>query len=286
MRRLRGALLGAVLLITGLVPVAAPQVACAATGPHAALVVETGGAVQDFCVALPDDSVSGIELIQLAGQQFGLDYKLGYGGGAVCMLAGVGPTGGDCFAEYPDFWGYWHGGPEGSWTWAGSGASSSTVTSGDVEGWSWGSGDDGSSHPPPPATRLDAVCAISEPNTGEGDGHARDEDESSPQDDEGVATEPPGREAPRRPGADTEAQGQSPRNDGGRSKGKRRAQEPTTPSPTASPIPESSPTLAASSVDAAEEPPGPPIVGLAGLGAAIVLGAAGAVVARRRRAKP
>ena len=31
---------------------------------------------------------------------------------------------GDCFADYPDFWGYWHGDGDGGWTWAGSGAGS------------------------------------------------------------------------------------------------------------------------------------------------------------------
>ena len=39
----------------------------------------------------------------------GSTYGFGLGGAAVCQLAGVGPAGSDCFAQYPDFWGYWHG---------------------------------------------------------------------------------------------------------------------------------------------------------------------------------
>ncbi|HEX6132259.1 MAG TPA: hypothetical protein VF044_11060, partial [Actinomycetota bacterium] len=86
---------------------------------------------------------------------------------------GVGPAGGDCWASYPDFWGYWHGDGAGGWTWAGGGAASYRVGDGDVEGWSWGSGDAGDTHPRPPATRHAAVCeplpAPSEPPGGGGD---------------------------------------------------------------------------------------------------------------------
>ena len=142
--------------------VAAPA-ACAAEGSHAVLVVDPGseGELQRFCVALPDEEVSGIELIELAGEQHGLTYRFGYGGEAVCMLAGVGSESDDCFEDYPDFWGYWRGDGSGGWSWSGSGAGSTVVEDGDVEGWSWGSGNDGDTHPRPPETTFESVCGRS-----------------------------------------------------------------------------------------------------------------------------
>ena len=139
-----------------------PLTACASTGSYAALVVDPGeeGDPYRLCVRLPDDSVSGIELIELAGEQHGLSYELGNGGQSVCMLAGVGSSSGDeCFGEYPDFWGYWRM-SGGSWQWSGTGAGSTVVEPGDVEGWSWGRGQDGSTHPAPPPTRFEDVCEV------------------------------------------------------------------------------------------------------------------------------
>ena len=109
-------------------------------------------------------SVTGIHLVQLAGSQFGLQYQLGFGGQAVCQLAGVGASGGDCFGSYPDFWGYWHGNGSGGWSWAGSGAGSASIGDGDMEGWVWGSGDSGTTHAAPPALGFDDVCKDSTPS--------------------------------------------------------------------------------------------------------------------------
>lgn len=158
MRRLR-ALAAAALLAAALVPALGAGTACAREGGSAALVIDTGERVVRLCVALPERAVSGIDLIQLAADQHGLAYSLGYGGGAVCSLAGVGPTGSDCFADYPRFWGYWRGDGEGGWTWSNVGAGSTVVEAGDVEGWSWGEGNDGETHPQPPAVRFEQVCA-------------------------------------------------------------------------------------------------------------------------------
>jgi hypothetical protein len=137
----------------------APACAAQASGaPHAALVVGTGSGTTTYCVALDATTVTGIHLIQLAGSQYGLRYRLGFGGQAVCQLSGVGPSGGDCFADYPDFWGYWHGDGQGSWAWAGSGAASASIGSGDMDGWVWGSGDSGATHASPPELAFDDVC--------------------------------------------------------------------------------------------------------------------------------
>lgn len=156
---------GALVVLASFLTVAGPApAACAADGPRAVLVVDTGDAEHRMCVALPRAEVSGIDLIVLAGEQHGLSFRFGYGGGAVCMLAGVGTAGDDCFERYPDFWGYWRGNGSGGWSWSSTGAGSTRVGDGDVEGWSWGSGSDGSSHPAPPATSFSAVCAAGPPS--------------------------------------------------------------------------------------------------------------------------
>ena len=156
-------------------PVAGSAPACAAEASgasHAALVVDTGPRTTTYCVALDATSVTGIHLIQLAGSQFGLQYQLGFGGQAVCQLAGVGASGGDCFGSYPDFWGYWHGNGSGGWSWAGSGAGSASIGDGDMEGWVWGSGDSGTTHAAPPALAFDDVCEDVDPVTDAStDGH-------------------------------------------------------------------------------------------------------------------
>jgi LPXTG-motif cell wall-anchored protein len=150
--------------------------ACAATDQRAALVVDTGAGATSYCVALGAESVSGLDVIRLAHEQYGLDYRLGFGGRAVCSLAGVGVEGDDCFGAFPDFWGYWRGDGTGGWTWSSTGAADTTVEPGDVEGWSWGPGQDGSTHPMPPRTREDDVCLPMSPEptpspSGGGGGH-------------------------------------------------------------------------------------------------------------------
>ncbi len=154
-----------VLALVSMAPVlGSPRVACAGTEPHAALVVDTGARELELCVALPSGTTSGIGLIQLASTQYGLDYRLGFAGKAACRLAGVGTDGGDCFGDYPNFWGYWRGNGNGSWTWSSSGAADTVVHPGNVEGWSWGSGQDGSTHPPPPPATLSDVCGSPAPS--------------------------------------------------------------------------------------------------------------------------
>jgi len=167
---LRRPVAAAFLIGAALTPVTLPAVtgaapACAAaTGPHAALVIETGTHDLRLCVALDAPTVSGIHLIELAGEQQHLSYGFGSGGQAVCRLAGVGPQGDDCFGDYPDFWGYWRGDGHGGWTWSSMGAASTTVADGDLDGWVWGSGDTGSTHARPPSVTVTAVCIPPSPS--------------------------------------------------------------------------------------------------------------------------
>jgi hypothetical protein len=160
----------ALLVGAALTPVTLPAVtgaarACAAaTGPHAALVIETGSHDLRLCVALDAQSVTGTHLIELAGEQQHLSYGFGSGGQAVCRLAGVGPQGDDCFADYPDFWGYWRGDGNGGWSWSSTGAASTAVGDGDLNGWVWGSGDTGTAHARPPSLAIEDVCVPASPS--------------------------------------------------------------------------------------------------------------------------
>ncbi len=140
--------------------------AAAATGaPHAALVVDTGSGVATYCVALGAPSITGIQLVEQAGRQSGMTYRLGFGGQAVCMLNGVGgPSGDDCLTGQSSYWGFWVGDGSGGWTWSSAGAGSVSVHDGDVQGWAWGVGIDGATHPQPPATRLTDVCKAPSPS--------------------------------------------------------------------------------------------------------------------------
>jgi hypothetical protein len=162
---LRAVAIGLALTAALAPAVTTPTPACASgTGPHAALVVDTGSAVDAVCVALDGRSVSGLHLIELAASQRGLTYGFGFGGQAVCRLEGTGPTGGDCFADYPEFWGYWRGDGHGGWSWSATGPADSSVGDGDIEGWVWSSGDTGASHDRPPATTAGEVCAPPAPS--------------------------------------------------------------------------------------------------------------------------
>jgi hypothetical protein len=288
--KLRASLLSAALLV-GALPVAlSTSVACAAESPHAALVVDTGGSEVALCVELPDESVSGTDLIRLAGEQHGLQYTFGYGGEAVCKLADVGPEGDDCFADYPNFWGYWHGDGSGGWTWSSTGAGSTTVEAGDVEGWSWGSGQDGSSHQQPPEITFEAVCGVPEEPGGE-----TEPDKASMTDDDGDGGGAPadgGASGSSRPATESgdppasrSRRGSEP---GGRTQPKERdrsTREPQTdPSEVPEPTPEPEPHVALVAGNGESEEQGPPIAGFVGLGLAIGLGiTAAAMTAARRR---
>ncbi len=259
-------------------PVVAPVSACAGEAARAALVIDTGAAVTTYCVALPDDSVSGIELVELAGDQHGLDYSLGFGGEAVCRLEGVGPDGGDCFGEYPEFWGYWHGNGSGGWTWAGSGAGSATIEDGDVDAWSWGTGDDGSSHQSPPATEYGDVCAVVEEPREAASGKTRSRPRSKG--GRGGSGVPPAAPAPIAE-VEPEGSGSRPQLKVERRRPRERDLERVdAPLPVAS-TPSPEPTSVAAQ-PVSDDGGGPPATGLIGLAAAGALGVAAWAGSRRR----
>ena len=293
--RLRPFLLSLALAAGALWPVAgtAPA-ACAGEAPRAALVVDTGDAVLNFCVALPGDSVSGIDLIKLASKQHGLSYKLGFGGAAVCRLAGVGPTGDDCFEEDPDFWGYWRGDGSGGWNWSGTGASNVSIRAGDTSGWSWGTGDSGSTHPQPPATTYETVCGAApapDPkpkpdaperkgsnedrpasgSSGAGGGGATTETEAGGQEESVAGNAEPGRSKRGQPGRD------------GKTGSKRKADDEGYEVAIPEPTPTTTPASLSNPAGATARDPGTPSVAFIALGLTAALAAAGVVLIRRRR---
>lgn len=278
--RLRATFAGIALCASAFPVVAGfSTVACAAESDSAALVVDTGDDVFRYCVNMPDDSVTGIELIQLAGEQHGLQYSLGYGGQAVCRLQGVGPDGDDCFAEDPYFWGYWHGDGSGGWNWSSSGAGSYSVEPGDVEGWSWGTGQSGDSHPKPPATTYASVCpAIAESGGDNGAKKDRSKGGGDLEPSDGGAPAQPAAGASTQPATNEEPKPRKQRRDDGERDGSP-ARRRSLPSPEASLVPEPKDAVAA----ATEEASGPPAGGIAALIAALGLAGAGAIAARRRR---
>ena len=274
--RLRSlALAASVVLATIAVPAATGgAVACADQGPRAVLVVDTGARVIELCVVLDAAEVSGLRLIELASAQHGLSYGFGMGGVAMCRLDGVGPAGADCFAEYPEYWGYWHGDGRGGWSWAAAGAGSSRVGDGDMEGWVWGAGDSGTTHRKPPALAFDDVCEpVTEPSPEPtGDPEPSPKPAPSPV----KPASPSGTSTPRssnEPDASPSSRG--PKTDRTR-----------TPSPSATPSVTTSSTSSDAALLAAGQPPtgagGPPSgLFLAG-GLALLLGAGGWLRLRSR----
>lgn len=283
--RLRSSLLASFLLAGGLT-LATPAAPACAAGSSAVLVVATGGSTYRYCVTLPSGSVSGLDLIKLASEQHGLQYSLGYGGRAVCQLAGVGPEGDDCFADHPNFWGYWRGDGSGGWTWSGTGAGSTTVTSGDVEGWSWGSGQDGNSHPQPPSTTYESICTTSSGTSGGGTssgsgGGAKPKPKATP---------PPGTTE-----GTTEADNRSDLTEGAAEAddGTNESPNKSKKKPAGDDDADAEEELAAGDDEGddaqiSDEPvlladEGPPVAGIVGIGLALLFGGLGAMLAARRQ---
>ena len=289
--RLRSGLLGVALLAGALAPVATAGVACAASS--AALVVSTGGNNYTYCVELGGSSVNGIQLIQRAGSQHGLQYKLGFGGNAVCMLANVGASGNDCFGEHPYFWGYWRGDDSGGWDWSGTGAANVAIKAGDTSGWSWGTGDSGTTHPQPPAVTYETVCGAApapDPKDKPGPPKGGDGNGAKPASSGGAGgggtttgSQPPDREEPVAGEAEPTGgkRGKPGRDD--KTGSKRKADDKGYEVAVATPTPTTAPASLSNPAGATAGDPGAPTVAFVALGITAALAAAGAVLVRRRR---
>ncbi len=125
-------------------PSAGPAQAGAQPLNQAAVIVETGAGTWRTVIRFPQESVSGIEALRLAGAE-PVTYGFGGLGTAVCALYGVGrPAGPNCLGGTdgdPRYWAYFRA-PAGtaSFQYSPIGAGATSVRDGDVEGWRWGTG--------------------------------------------------------------------------------------------------------------------------------------------------
>jgi hypothetical protein len=268
------------------------------------LVVDTGSATYRYCIALDAESVSGLRVVELAAQQHGLSYSLGYQGQAVCMLAGVGSDEEECFRGGEPFWGYWRASSSGGWSWSGTGAAGTSVEDGDVEGWAWGTGNDGGSHQAPPVTTHESVCGADEDPDGGSTEQPRDRRGEKKKKRGGGSTPSGGSDIADGEGSSSPSDGDaadlgSPaplddpgeeENGKGDEKGRDQSRDKKHPpeSESAGPVtlPDTSPTeTPAQTATGASSRSGPSLVGVAGLLAAIAFGVLGAWFLKRKRVR-
>ncbi len=133
----------------------------AADGPNrAGVVVSFGdGRSESVCVEFTEPEISGAELLSRAG--FSVVASSNWGGGATCMIDGVG-----C-GNPNDCWCGCHGAPcrywaystleTGEWRYSPVGALQRKVHNGDVDGWAWGAGGIGTGAQPE-ARSFGEIC--------------------------------------------------------------------------------------------------------------------------------
>jgi hypothetical protein len=125
-----------------------------ADGPNrVGLVVRFGdGSLTTRCVEFGGSEISGYDVLERSGLSFAAAFDSGQGV-AICKIEDEGCPVEDCLTcAYPNYWAYWHL-RDGSWTYSQVGASGYKAHDGDVEGWSWGTGD------PPSVVPFDQICA-------------------------------------------------------------------------------------------------------------------------------
>lgn len=133
----------------------------AAQNPNrAALVVRSGDQqVQTACVEFSEPEISGLDLLLRSGLDVEIEAQ---GLGAlVCSIDGTGCGAEDCWCQCKGggdciYWSYWLR-PNGGWQYAQIGSIMTKVTSGSIQGWSWGPGAVNAAIAPPPMDFED-VC--------------------------------------------------------------------------------------------------------------------------------
>ena len=124
---------------------------------YAGLVLQfADGSTKTYCVAFPEESISGLDLLLKTG----LDVRVESFGAAGAMICKIGPDGCDfpeeacvCESYGPGgvYWSYHHL-KDGSWNTSGVGISSYRLRDGDVDGLAWSSGK------PPPLFTFSQIC--------------------------------------------------------------------------------------------------------------------------------
>ncbi|NTW04313.1 MAG: hypothetical protein HGA19_24125 [Oscillochloris sp.] len=160
-----GALIG-LTLAGGLIPARPVAHAAQTSAAQAGLMVSfSDGTTHTACIDLGDDGeATGEEVLRKAGLTLITAYDAS-AGTAVCKIENTGcdyPTT-SCFCqctlapgETCSYWAYYHLSDSG-WAMSSLGAASYTVHSGEVEGWSWGSGGVESGVAPPSVT-FSEIC--------------------------------------------------------------------------------------------------------------------------------
>ena len=110
------------------------------------LVVQFGdGSMITRCITFNEPEISGYDVLDRSG----LDLVVAGGalGVTICDIEGEsGCPAANCFCQCPPpgdpcvFWHYWHL-ENNEWVMSSTGVNNSVVHTGDVEGWSWGTGD-------------------------------------------------------------------------------------------------------------------------------------------------
>lgn len=100
------------------------------------------------CITFNDAEINGYQVLLRSG------LEIVESGGAICGIEDTGCPADECFCAMPDYWSYWHL-IDGTWQYAASSAAGHTVYDGDVEGWSWESGEQ------PPAISFQQICSPS-----------------------------------------------------------------------------------------------------------------------------
>ena len=149
----------ALALALALVLPAPVSVPLAAQRPNGAgLVIRHGdGRVLVHYVEFTEPEITGLELLMRSGASLTLA-NFGGLGTAVCAIDGEGCPAENCFcrsyASPAFYWHYYGLEPDGSWALQQVGPSSRRVRDGDVDGWSWTSGESGL-----PSTSIDEIAA-------------------------------------------------------------------------------------------------------------------------------
>jgi len=141
-----------VLLALTIVGIGLPGVR-AQSPNRAGLVVRFGdGSFITRCVEFSEPQISGYDVLIRSGLSVVVAYYSGEGA-AICEIEHEGCPVEECLTcAYPNYWSYWHL-ADGAWAYSQAGAAGCTVHPGDVDGWSWGTGD------PPPVIPFDQICA-------------------------------------------------------------------------------------------------------------------------------
>ncbi|MDQ2786569.1 MAG: hypothetical protein M3Y58_16380 [Chloroflexota bacterium] len=141
-------LLAALVILIALTSGAGPAQPTRAAGAVGIVVRHGDGRILYAYVPLTSDRMTGAEALQKSGLTLNVTAGGAYGT-AVCAIDGEGCDAPkeNCFCKSygsPSFyWHYYARGPDGAWRTASIGAGNRVLHDGDVDGWSWTSGDSG-----------------------------------------------------------------------------------------------------------------------------------------------